>query len=177
MSEAVKTRIRRLRAFTLTECLVALAILGIATLTMATVYSAVARMSRDNEFMNISLSEQMKYVEARTKYDNDATNTTAVVIEGTPASDEKTTHVVDDKTYRVFITGGPRQDNGTLGNSTYTYSNYEYEYGVNMYILYSRDVKDTSSQATTGYVWDEMYNDDSNGKLRFKYLLPRAPSA
>jgi prepilin-type N-terminal cleavage/methylation domain-containing protein len=158
------SRNSRLRGFTLVECLVALAVLGVASLTMATIYSAVARMSRDNEFMNISLSEQMKYVEART-----AGNTEAVAIEGTPVTDELTTHGVDTtNTYYVTVTGGPADSTGAIANS------YTYEYGVNMYVLYSRDVKDNSS-ADSGYVYDNMY-DESKGKLRYKYLLPRNPA-
>jgi hypothetical protein len=133
---------------------------------MAQIYSAVARMSRDNEFMNISLSEQMKYVEARS-----ATNTEAVKVASTPAPGETTSHIIDDTTYRVFISGGPVNNSGTVDSA---YDDFEYEYGVDMYILLSRDVNDLTD-GETGYAWDGMY-DESEGKLRYKYLLPRSPA-
>jgi hypothetical protein len=146
---------------------VALAILGVATLTMAQVYSAVARMSRDNEFMNISLSEQMKYVESRS-----TTNTEAVKIPSAPGtiSGENTSHKINTTRYRVFITGGPVKNDGTVDAA---YDDFEYEYGVDMYILYSRDVNDLTD-GEAGYAWDGMY-DESEGKLRYKYLLPSSP--
>ncbi|MDR0975129.1 MAG: type II secretion system GspH family protein [Ruminococcus sp.] len=165
VKKSLWSKTKRFRAFTLVECLVALAILGVATLTMAQVYSSVARMSRDNEFMNISLSEQMKYVEAR---GGDTVN--AVGIESTPTAIEKTTHVVDPTTYQVAVTGGPVNNAGTVDSA---YSTYKYAYGVDMYVLYSRDVNDTMDGGT-GYAWDGMY-DESNGRLRYKYLLPRKP--
>jgi hypothetical protein len=146
---------------------VALAILGVATLTMAQVYSAVARMSRDNEFMNISLSEQMKYVEARS-----ATNSEAVVIPSVSGTitGESSDHKINTSRYRVFISGGPVDSTGAVDSD---YEDFEYEYGVDMYILYSRDVNDLTD-GETGYAWDGMY-DESEAKLRYKYLLPSSP--
>jgi hypothetical protein len=134
---------------------------------MAQVFSAVSKMSRDNEFMNISLSEQMKYVETRS---GDTITAVPIPSAPSPLPAEKTTHIVDTSRYRVFITGGPRDNSGALAS---THTNFEYEYGVNMFILYSRDGHDTAA-GDTGYDWDGMY-DESEAKLRYKYLLPDKP--
>ncbi len=56
----------KLKGFTLVECLVALAILGIATMTMAQIYGGVARVNKNNNEINTSISNQMKYVEKQT---------------------------------------------------------------------------------------------------------------
>lgn len=53
----------KLKGFTLIECLVALAILGIATMTMAQIYGGVAKVNKNNNEINTSISNQMKYVE------------------------------------------------------------------------------------------------------------------
>jgi prepilin-type N-terminal cleavage/methylation domain-containing protein len=168
LNKQPRLRKTRLRAFTLVECLVALAILGVATLTMAQVYSAVARMSRDNEFMNISLSEQMKYVEARSEINSEAIQIPSVSGTITP---ESTDHKINTTRYRVFISGGP-VDNAT-GAVDSAYDDYEYEYGVDTYILLSRDGHDTAA-GDAGYDWDGLY-DETNSKLRYKYLLPSSP--
>jgi prepilin-type N-terminal cleavage/methylation domain-containing protein len=159
---------RKLSGFTLVECLVALMVLGIAALTLAQVYAAVAKGTRDNEYMNISLAEQMKYVEKR---DNSA----AVSIEPT-VSGETSSHELDDDSYHVIINGGPvklNADGSIAGIAT-----NKYLYGVNMYILYSRDIHDEASttnndDGTTEVNDDYAYDTESSGKLRYKYLQPR----
>ncbi|MCH5194441.1 MAG: prepilin-type N-terminal cleavage/methylation domain-containing protein [Oscillospiraceae bacterium] len=57
---------KHFKGFTLVECLVALGILGIASLTMADIYAGVARRNKMNYLINTSLSNQMAYVEKQT---------------------------------------------------------------------------------------------------------------
>ena len=57
---------KHFKGFTLIECLIALAILGVASLTMAQIYASVAQRNRNNQIMNTSLSNQMSYVERYT---------------------------------------------------------------------------------------------------------------
>jgi prepilin-type N-terminal cleavage/methylation domain-containing protein len=156
---------KRLKAFTLVECVIALAIIGIASLTLAQMYAGVAKITRENEFMNISLAEQMKYVEARTGGD-------AVEVKGTvPANDGADHQLTLTGQYYVNVTGGPVNNAGTVDTA---YSNNVYVYGITMYVLYSRDITDKST-ADSGYVWDGLY-DETSSNLRYKYLLPRSPS-
>ena len=57
---------KKTRGFTLVECIVALAILGIASLVMAQIYAAVSQQNRLNHQNNASIANQMKYVEEKT---------------------------------------------------------------------------------------------------------------
>ncbi|MDE5577366.1 MAG: type II secretion system GspH family protein [Oscillospiraceae bacterium] len=54
---------RKLKGFTLIECLVALAILGVASLTMAQIYASVARKNMANHTNNTSIAKQMEFIE------------------------------------------------------------------------------------------------------------------
>ncbi len=54
---------RTVKGFTLIECIIAMAIMGIASLLMVQVYGTVALMNRDNQKMNASLEVQMEYAE------------------------------------------------------------------------------------------------------------------
>ncbi|MDR0943197.1 MAG: type II secretion system GspH family protein [Ruminococcus sp.] len=146
---------RKLSGFTLVECLVALMVLGLASLTLAQVYAAVAKGRRENEYMNYSLAEQMAYIEGF-----DAGDTDVVEIEQT-VTGEKASHTLNTSAtnYHVVINGGPKGGTSNV-----------YKYGVNMYILYSRDIEGRSSEDT-----DYAYPEESSGKLRYKYLQPREP--
>jgi prepilin-type N-terminal cleavage/methylation domain-containing protein len=147
---------RKLSGFTLIECLVALMVLGIAALTLAQVYAAVAKGRRENEYMNYSLAEQMKYVERQSDIEGIAIEPLAGQVSG-----EKTATIPAPATgtYQVKIKGGP------VGGTSHSYA-----YGVNMYILYSRDINDEGSD-DAAYA----YPTESTGKLRYKYLQPRTP--
>lgn len=54
---------KKLKGFTLIECIVALAIIGIASLLMAQIYSSIALINRNNAKLNQTLSDQMKQAE------------------------------------------------------------------------------------------------------------------
>jgi len=54
---------RKTKGFSLVECIIAMAILGITSLTIAQVYGAVARMNIRNTTMQVSLEQQMEFVE------------------------------------------------------------------------------------------------------------------
>lgn len=54
---------KTMKGFTLIECIIAMAIMGIASMLMVQVYGTVALMNRDNRKMNVSLEVQMEYAE------------------------------------------------------------------------------------------------------------------
>lgn len=66
---------KKLKAFTLIECIVALALIGFASLLMAQVYGSVSKLNRSNSELNVSLVEQMKIVETQLKQGNNVTIT------------------------------------------------------------------------------------------------------
>lgn len=135
----------KIKGFTLIECIVALAILGVASLTMAQIYANVASRNRDNHLVNTSLSNQMAYVEKMTD-----TQAVQIAYDGSastapPHSSTATRYVKIETTY---------------DSTTYTYS-----YPVDIYVLRSRDHNDKASN-DTGYVGET----EDNYNLRYKYL-------
>lgn len=132
----------KLKGFTLVECIVALAILGIASLLMAQIYAQVALINKRNHAVNSSLSMQMKLVEQ--------------YIGGT--SD------VIDVEFSGDITGtAPPHDppkGAHIKFKSSLPSGYTYSYGVDIHVLMSRDALDNPL--------DE--EDDNPKNLRYKYF-------
>jgi len=58
-------KIKSLKGFTLVECVVAMAILGIASLVMAQIYGSVAKINRENHRANQSLSQTVAAAEKK----------------------------------------------------------------------------------------------------------------
>ena len=144
---------RKIKGFTLIECIVALAILGVASLTMAQIYANVAKRNRDNHLVNTSLSNQMAYVEQ-------ATGAEAVQILYTGASSTQPPHNNSSITQYVKI-------ENTCNSTTYTYS-----YPVDIYVLRSRDAATPTNEFGLGSN-DPNYSgaSEDNYNLRYKYLL------
>ena len=136
----------RLKGFTLVECLIALAILGVASLVMAQIYANVSRMNRSNHNINTSLSYQMKFVEKSIEAD-------AIII----YPDGGTTSTPDTNIE-------PPHKANTLKNVKITSdygSKHSYSYPVDIRVLLSRDSKNN-------VVSDEQENQYD---LRYKYLV------
>lgn len=177
---------RKVKGFTLIECIVALAILGIASLTMAQIYANVSMRNRDNHLVNTSLSNQMEYVEK-------ATDTEAVPIyfgnsdtqkshaDGDATStDRKPPHKTNEAVNNNFVqivrckpkTGDPTKVEH-VDDETYSFP-------VDIYVLYSRDQDNDSSKVCTvaangDKTWSNNpnYNGESEAKynLRYKYIV------
>lgn len=155
---------KKIKGFTLIECLVALAILGIASLVMAQIYAAVSRTNLNNHNVNTSLSYQMKIVEKATKTD-------AVEIYYGNSTDTPDTHSLsqsgdgnppDKASVSVqhnYITMTKYKKDGTLSNETYSFP-------VDIFVLLSRDSNDKPSSDTNYSGMDE-----KNISLRYKYIL------
>lgn len=125
------------KGFTLVECLVAMAILAIAGTLMAGIYANVASRNNFNTFNNASLSNQMAYIE---KYENAATFSIQNNVDNDTATEKtKPRHIKY-----------PSSNNGKTAyvkvkNST---TNLEYSFPVDIYIMYSRDTHNKSSNDT-----------------------------
>lgn len=149
---------RNFKGFTLIECLVALAILGIASLIMAQIYANVSRINRSNHNVNTSLSYQMRLVE-------EATKTDAIEVKYTESSDLANHKINSSSTQIVTLT--KLDDNKQVPVS----SQEMYYIGCDIYVLLSRDANDKSSS-------DADYNGDTedNYNLRYKYILGHKPT-
>jgi len=159
------------KGFTLVECIVAMAILGVASLTIAQVYGAVARMNVNHQFNSASLAEQMKYVERYAEGDTIrttlpsphsppagavrqpiATNAPQVLVFTPKPSNSSLVGVVPG-VVAIAPVGLPRP-NGVTSN----YPPAVYTIGVNTHILFSRNADDTVD------------DDGDTQRLRFKYM-------
>lgn len=129
---------KKTRGFTLIECIVSLAILGIASLVMAQIYATVCNINRANHQNNSSIANQMKYVEEKTDsetvtmYPNkdgskyDVSGATAEGLE--PPID-------DDDVYKVIL-----KRDGIGGSST----GVCYCIPVDYHVLQARDMNDNA---------------------------------
>lgn len=159
---------KRFKGFTLIECIVALAILGIASLTMAQIYANVSRRNKMNHLVNTSLSNQMAYVE---KY----TNTQAVPIYYGNTTNKPDSHSLNVKTGGVKGDGAPpHKVSGSLTQKNVlkitkykdatNLTKEEYSFPTDIYVLKSRDRDDGQLTSDAGYTEDD-YN------LRYKYII------
>ncbi len=164
------------RGFTLIECLIALAILGIASLVMAQIYAEVGRTNLNNHNVNTSLSYQMKVVEK-------ATGTDSIPIyygstSATPVADNHSasksgdcnppSKVTDVSTQKNYIEIKKYDSAGNLTGEMYSYP-------VDIYVLLSRDKADEPSKKLVSGTWvdNPAYNgsDEKNISLRYKYIV------
>jgi hypothetical protein len=150
---------------------------------MAQVYVNVAAIQRENEFMQYSLANQMKYVENQT-------NTEAVAIEyddtfaGGAAdggnvlpSDNGAVYV---KLYKVNLGADHKFDGLTPVDDKIKYGNsasdaQTYEVGINMFILKSRE--GSSTDLSNDITYDDtsstrLHTEERNYNVRYKYFIP-----
>ena len=71
---------RKVKGFTLVECIVAMALIAVASLFMAQIYASLSEIERGNKMLSTSLEEQMKKVEREQTEPGD--NLTASIISG-----------------------------------------------------------------------------------------------
>jgi prepilin-type N-terminal cleavage/methylation domain-containing protein len=169
---------KKIKGFTLVECIVAMTVFAIAALTMAQVYVTVANIQRENEFMQYSLANQMKYVENQT-----GTEAVRIGFEdtmpvgATPSGDPNTSippTAAVVKLYKVDFSGG----NGVFDGLNYVddvATEQEYTVGINMFILKSRE--GSSHDANIDITYEDAtstraYTDESNTNLRYKFMTP-----
>lgn len=178
------------KGFTLIECLVALAILGIASLVMAQIYAGVSRTNQKNNSVNYSLAYQMKMVE-------EATGSDAIPIYygntdiKAPVQDVHSVNAktgVKDGKHPALASASANYNYieitkcDTSGN--YLTEKNRYSYPVDIYVLLSRDTKDRPSKKlnvvkdangkVTSATWGDSGYDGMPEKdiaLRYKYIL------
>lgn len=140
---------KSLKGFTLIECIVAMAIMGIASLLMVQVYATVAKMNSDNTKMNNSLEVQMQYAEDEITSDGGDVKVVKL------SSKDTGTTKIDKVKFKIT-------DN-TKSKYRFTYGNTKDENAdVDMYILSA----DTSTDANSAKY------DDAN--VRYKFILPNS---
>lgn len=159
------------KGFTLVECLIALTILAIASTLMAEIYAVVSKRNNANQFMNTSLSNQMKYIEqyidAETVpiYYGHASNKTSDSEAATGSTTKYPPHKKTVTTNYNYLKVTKLKGDGVSAESNSTYS-----FPVDIYVMYSRtnvNSVDASSQ-DSGY--GKMFS-EKDDNLRYKYIL------
>lgn len=155
---------KKLKGFTLVECIVALAVLGIASLVMVEIYSNICRINRGNHDTNSSLAYQMKYVEKKD-------NMQAIKIKANESYDADGVPLNNQAPHmRTGITHIYVKGNGN-----------EYSYPVDYNVLQNRDQNDQAAfiydastdtwSANSNYIGDR----EDNYYLSYKYWTPNQP--
>ncbi|MGN0609024.1 MAG: type II secretion system protein J [Oscillospiraceae bacterium] len=148
---------RKIRGFTLVECIIALAILGIGALVMAQIYASVSNVNRANHQNNSSIAYQMKYVEQKT-------NTEAMKVksgESIPAVPPATGVAPPVSSSTVKNITLTRKKTATLNKDAV------YSYAVDYYVLMSRDQNDQAmykyNASTDSWSYNTAYQDIYKG--------------
>lgn len=150
---------KKLRGFTLIECIVAMALIGITSLLMVQVYGTVAKMNRDNNRINNSLEKQMEFVENElVKENGDEAVQIYRLASYTPTGDDDMSHTVDGSTSN--ITFKVKKENNV--NSKATYLKGSVSADIDLYVV---GVKVSNDSEGTVY--------DSDNTVRYKFILPR----
>lgn len=149
-------KIKRLKGFTLIECIVAMAIIGVTSLLMVQVYGTIAKMNRDNNSMNNSMEKQMEYVEKELK--KNETGDTAVKI--TCISTYNNADADSKNNSGVKITFKPKTDTAATNKTKFKDT---IEADVDLYVIGVDVVQDSKT--------DKVYNKDNT--VRYKFILPR----
>lgn len=180
------------KGFTLIECIVALAILAIASLTMAQIYASVSLRNKNNHLINTSLSNQMAYVEKYTDseaipiYFNENGSGTSIPdpqtqTGGAGQPPHKAGGGVSLQDNYVKIVRVIESDSNADGiNDTRTLSDDDvYSFPVDTFVLMSRDNNDKNTKdASFGAQYGDLFDADGTGddpedsyNLRYKYIL------
>lgn len=143
---------KKMRGFTLIECLIALAVLGVASLVMAQIYANVSKINRANHQNNSSIAYQMKYVENKT--DTEAMRVKAgYTPPATPATNGEVPPINSSTIKNITLT---RKDPATGAVISV------YGYAVDYYVLQTRDQNDeaayTYNAATDSWSVNPDYN-------------------
>ncbi len=153
---------KKLKGFTLVECIVALAILGIASLVMVEIYANVCKINRANHDTNSSLAYQMKYVEKKN-------NLEAISVEATESYDAATGKPANDT---------PPHKRTGVTNISITGNGNTYSFPVDYHVLQSRDQNDQAAfiynASSNSWVENSNYIGDreDNYYLSYKYWTP-----
>ena len=149
------------KGFTLIECVVAMAILGIASLIIAQIYAAVSTRNKMNNLVNSSLTNQMAFVEKYTNADVVSlyfNNSSAQDTSATPPHKNTSASGPYVEIYSSYAIEDTAGSSGKVQNS--------YSYAADIYVLQSR----TRDNQPLGAAGDSGYT-EADYNLRYKYIL------
>lgn len=156
---------KKLKGFTLIECIVAMAILGIASLLMVQIYGTVAKMNRENNRMNNSLEKQMEYAENELKKANTGdTDISVVCISSYNNSDADVKNNTGYKVQFDLVTDTTKTDSKKASSFSGTSSSKQIKADVDLYVIGVKSSQDAATGKTL----------DTDNTVRYKFILPKA---
>jgi prepilin-type N-terminal cleavage/methylation domain-containing protein len=162
---------KKMKGFTLIECIVAMTIFAVASLTIAQVYITVSNIQKENEYMQYSLANQMKYVEDAVGAEADSK--VQIDYNGTPGATGGADSAVNGTRvvlHKVNLGTDNKFDGLNFNDDSAT--NQEYYVGVNMYVFKSREGSSATNESETYEDSDRAYTEESSGNLRYKFMTP-----
>ncbi|MBQ7990018.1 MAG: prepilin-type N-terminal cleavage/methylation domain-containing protein [Oscillospiraceae bacterium] len=144
---------RKVKGFTLIECLVALLILGVSSLLLVQGYTQLMKMTKKNNTRYLSVAEQMANAESK----NDDDETYAKILTGTKITGD-TYSSSEGRTFTIQKAKKTGTDSystsGVTGGGTYkinvnVYATNAYEYKN----VQDKDIADTSRGTDTRYIY------------------------
>lgn len=157
---------KKLKGFTLIECIIAMALIGMTSLLMVQVYGTVAMMNKDNNMMNNSIDRQMQYAEKQL---------TEVAASGSDDGVVKIVHLSSHDTSAAgnvgeikIVMDGDLSKNPNYSKFDIAKTTDPYEAEIDLYVI---GLETTSAAAdeynTTGV---ESYD---NNHIRYKFIKPK----
>lgn len=157
---------KMIKGFTLIECIIAMALIGVVSMLMVQVYGSVAKMNRNNNSINNSMEKQMEYVEnelQKKKTGDESVKIACIHSYDKPAAD-KDSSVSYAKSSDVKITFKPSTSTSASQKTKFTET---IDADVDLYVIGIEEGTDGVQDADSGKV----YNNDNT--VRYKFILPR----
>lgn len=167
---------KKIKGFTLIECLVAMAIIGITSLLMVQVYGTAARLTQENNQMNNSIERQMQYAEKQL-------TEVAAQINGSPNPDKDAVKIIHLSSYGKSGAKGnvgqikirmEKEDNPEMFNKLDVGkgSSNAVKVDVDMYVI-GIDTSVANGQAIDDYRVGKVAETYDNNNARYKFIIPK----
>jgi prepilin-type N-terminal cleavage/methylation domain-containing protein len=162
----------KVKGFTLIECIVAIALIGIASLMMAQVYSSVALLNKENLRINNSLERQMQYAELELTKATTADSGTVKVTElnsytGKNSGGDTVTKKIEPVEFKLSssLTQGKNSSKFKVGVKTTVKAD------IDLYVIGISVDSDTVTENQNNQ--NKTVTRNYDGSVRYKFLLPK----
>ena len=158
---------KKVKGFTLIECLVAMAIIGVTSLLMVQVYGTVAKMNKENTQTNNSIERQMQYAEKQL-------TEVAAQINGSPNPDKDAVKIVHLSSYDASAAGNVgkvkiKQDKAPSSAQFDVGTSSSIEAEIDLYVI-GIDTSVADGQAIEDYRNGQVAETYDNNNARYKFI-------
>lgn len=157
---------KKIKGFTLIECIIAMALIGMTSLLMVQVYGTVAMMNKDNNMMNNSLERQMQYAEKQLTEVADA------------SPDKDAVKIVELSSYGKSGAAGTvdkikfKQDKAPSSAQFDVAKTSTYDAEIDLYVI-GIDKTKADGQLIDDYRGGQVAEIYDDNNTRYKFILPK----